>query len=83
MNAVPTFALSFLLSCFVGCLAAETTQSRLDRNHKHHHQHASTARRPPVVIFEEPAARPVITNDSDGLSRDPEDCNKGCVGSFQ
>lgn len=27
--------------------------------------------------------RPIVTNDSDGLSRDPEECNKGCLDSSE
>lgn len=33
--------------------------------------------------FQRRAARRLVTNDSDGLSRNPEDCNKGCVGNSQ
>ena len=34
-------------------------------------------------MLERSVPPPRVTNDSDGLSRDPEDCNKGCLGNTQ
>jgi hypothetical protein len=34
-------------------------------------------------MLERSFRRPLVTNDSDGLSRDPEDCNKGCLDSSE
>jgi hypothetical protein len=37
----------------------------------------STAQGAPTLP--KPVAPPAVENDSDGLSRDPEDCMKGCL----
>ena len=44
---------------------------------------ATTAVAPGVPSVAKPAASLPVHNDSDGLSRDPEDCNKGCLGSSE
>ena len=44
---------------------------------------ATTAVAPGVPAAAKPAASLPVHNDSDGLSRDPEDCNKGCLGSSE
>ena len=44
---------------------------------------ATTAVAPGVPAAAKPAASLPVRNDSDGLSRDPEDCNKGCLGSSE
>jgi hypothetical protein len=38
---------------------------------------ASTIQDAPLAI--RPVTPPAVQNDSDGLSRDPEDCNMGCL----
>ena len=38
---------------------------------------------PGVPAATKPAASLPVRNDSDGLSRDPEDCNKGCLDSSE
>jgi hypothetical protein len=55
------------------------------RHHEHHQHHAAGWTRPlgpssqpaPAVI--RPVRPPPVQNDSDGMSRDPEDCNMGCL----
>ena len=44
---------------------------------------ATTAVAPGVTAVAKPAASLPVRNDSDGLSRDPEDCNKGCLDSSE
>lgn len=59
-------------------------------HHRHHHHHAA----PAAVVRPNPAPETVAPapessgfkpypfgrGDEDGLSRDPDDCNKGCIG---
>jgi hypothetical protein len=44
---------------------------------------ATTAVAPVVPSVAKPAASLPVHNDSDGLSRDPEDCNRGCLDSSE
>jgi hypothetical protein len=44
---------------------------------------ATTVVAPGVTAVAKPAASLPVRNDSDGLSRDPEDCNKGCLDSSE
>ena len=44
---------------------------------------ATTAVAPGVPAAAKPAASLPVHNDSDGLSRDPENCNKGCLDSSE
>ena len=44
---------------------------------------ATTAVAPGVPAAAKPAASLPVRNDSDGLSRDPEDCNRGCLDSSE
>jgi len=60
-----------------------------DARHPHYvHRHGPAARgaakvvAPPASDFAKPATLPV-QNNSDGLSRDPEDCNTGCLDSVE
>jgi hypothetical protein len=34
-------------------------------------------------MLERPVPRPLVTKDSEGLTRDPEDCNRGCLDSSE
>ena len=43
----------------------------------------TTAVAPGVPAVAKPAASLPVQNDSDGLSRDPENCNKGCLDSSE
>jgi hypothetical protein len=94
MNASNALALCFAasLACSTsGAAAEEAWPSHPDRRHPQHHYRAVTSHRLPpartpsqgAAIYERPVARPLVTNDSDGMSRDPEDCNKGCLGSSE
>ena len=58
-------------------------------HHVHHRHHAASAHKTaPELATAAPAeAKPVprtaVQNNSDGLSTDPEDCNKGCLGDTE
>lgn len=51
-------------------------------HHKHHHavEHAPHRVAHPAPAVEAPATVTPGQGDPDGLSRDPDDCNKGCIG---
>jgi len=58
-------------------------------HHKHHHavEHAPSRVAHPAPAIEAPAAvvpgfkpYPPGKGDTDGLSRDPDDCDMGCIG---
>jgi hypothetical protein len=94
MNASNALALYFaaLLACSTaGAAAEEAWPSHSDRRHPQHHYRAATVHRLPsarapsegTANYQAPVARLLVTNDSDGMSRDPEDCNKGCLGSSE
>ena len=94
MNVSNALALCFAasLACWTGSASAdEAWPSHPDRRHPQHHFRAATTHRQPLArapsqgaaTSERPVARPLVTNDSDGMSRDPEDCNKGCLGSSE
>jgi hypothetical protein len=86
-------ASNVLAVCFAASLACSTASAAAEEAwpHPQHHFRAATARRLPLsratsqvpAIYERPVARPLVTKDSDGMSRDPEDCNKGCLGSSE
>jgi hypothetical protein len=53
--------------------------------HRHHNDHRATQPATPVPAAPTGSLHPKLypesgVNDSDGLSRDPDDCNKGCIG---
>jgi len=94
MNSSNALAITF--AAFIGCLpvsgaARDPPQSHSGQKHLHLHRQAPTARPPSgmqtpslgMPTFQKPATRPLVTNDSDGLSRDPEDCNRGCLDSAE
>jgi len=82
---------------FAASLAGASPSSAIEaasplRSHRHHvHQRVATTRSPAATrapaqgprTLERAVARPLVTNDSDGMSRDPEDCNKGCLDSSE
>ena len=83
MNWSNALALAFAL--FIACLpingVADAAPSRRVRTAP-----ASGPTQTPsqgVTTLPKVNAPPRVTNDSDGLSRDPEDCNKGCLGSSE
>jgi hypothetical protein len=72
--------------------AARTTEYAINSAipHRHlyvHHRerHADRTRTatPSVSTVPRAAPPPPVQSDSDGLSRDPEDCNKGCLDNTQ
>ncbi|HEX9170357.1 MAG TPA: hypothetical protein VF886_15775 [Roseiarcus sp.] len=81
---------------FLSASLAAHAQTEPTVHHRYHHHHyvahgavpAPAAQRPGEAIGSEPPqtnqmfkpyARPG-EGDNDGLSRDPDDCNKGCIG---
>jgi hypothetical protein len=94
VNASNALALAFAASlvCSPSSGAAQGLPfSHPDRHHPRLHQRATAAHqgsatqtsRQGAPMPERSFPRPLVTNDSDGLSRDPEDCNKGCLGSSE
>ena len=72
--------------------AAEDVGKPADPHHRRYVHHripavrgsvATTAVAPGVPAVAKPAASLPVQNDSDGLSCDPEDCNKGCLDSTE
>jgi hypothetical protein len=89
MKAAAGFAFAISL---VGVSLADATESAEPPTHPYRHVHChhhrgpaapntATARPPaaPAPAAARPAISPPVQNESDGLSRDPEDCNMGCV----
>jgi hypothetical protein len=89
-------ALAIAIAASIACLPVSDaigspSNSHSDQRHLHLHRQAPAAlpasgTQTPSLgtpAFQEPAARPLVTNDSDGLSRDPEDCNRGCLDSAE
>ena len=89
MNAAASFAFAILLA---GASLADATESAAPATHPYHHVHPrhhrgpaapnTAAARPPAApapTAAKPGVSPPVPNDSDGLSRDPEDCNMGCL----
>jgi hypothetical protein len=82
-----SLALTLVLAGPVAVYAAEQAAASVKRHHHLAHRHAAPehnaavaapgAAAAPALI--RPAWSPPVTNDSDGLSRDPEDCEKGCL----
>lgn len=82
----PTLALGVILAASTAC-AAEDAAHHPYRHHPGHHptQAAEPRARSSAhhaLPVEEPAFRPFRPGegDTDGLSRDPDDCNMGCIG---
>jgi hypothetical protein len=69
----------------VGPIVASGAQESAQRRHIHRQQHVRGHN--PVTTAPAASARPVaprpsaIRDDSDGLSHEREDCNKGCIGN--
>ena len=81
-----------LLVTMCAVLAASTAwaaENATARHHRHHGRHVTHTAPAPVPAAEsgsldrvqpfKPYAHPG-DGDDDGLSRDPDDCNKGCIG---
>jgi hypothetical protein len=92
MNVSRALALAFAVS-LVGASDTVAAQDFLHTHHDPHrpgfHQRATAAHR--VSPTRKPAQGapilerlvPLVTKDSDGLTRDPEDCNRGCLDSSE
>src|SRR4029077_14250807 len=92
MNSLNALALAFAAS-IAGSPVSGAGQGPphpyTDQRHMHLHRRAAAAPRlgPTQTLshgtptLQRSTARPLVTNDSDGLSRNPEDCNKGCLDS--
>lgn len=85
-----TSRIVFALGVAVVSLAAGATEQSTAPHHRHHKHHQA----PQVIELQSPASiapaleptgavvRPYAhpgDGDDDGLSRDPDDCNKGCI----
>jgi hypothetical protein len=85
-----SLGLAVVLSIVVSAVAAAIENAPV-RHHRHHHRHHTTQ---PATNQPVPAAqngnndtirspfKPYLhpgDGDNDGLSRDPDDCNKGCI----
>ena len=94
VNVSTALALAFvaLLACLPdGGAAQGFSYSHPHRHGPRLHQRVTAARRGSATrtpaqgapMLERSVPPPRVTNDSDGLSRDPEDCNKGCLGNSE
>jgi hypothetical protein len=93
MSASSALALAFagLLVCVPdGSAAQGFSYSHPDRPRLHQRATAGASKAPATrtsaqgaPILERSVPRPFVTNNSDGLSRDPEDCNNGCLDSTE
>jgi hypothetical protein len=94
MNVSSTLALAFI--ALLACLPDGGAAQGFSYSHPHLHgprlhqrvtaAHQGSATRTPAQeapMLERSVPPPRVTNDSDGLSRDPEDCNKGCLGNAE
>jgi hypothetical protein len=93
MNRSTALALAFGFS-LAGSHAAFAVEENVSQVHHHyrvhHHHHATT--NPPVAAesarhgapaLAKPLAPTTVNNDSDGLSRDGDDCNEGCLDNTE
>jgi hypothetical protein len=87
MKRSTALALAFAFS-LAGPLAAFAIEENVPQVHHHyrvhHHHHHATTNLPAVAAaLAKPLAPTTVKNDSDGLSRDGEDCNKGCLDNTE
>ena len=89
MKRSRTLAVAFAIS-LAGPHAAYATEESATPAHHHrypvHHHHVAAHKSVPAAstaqsaaALGKPVAPPAVQNDSDGLSRDPEDCMMGCL----
>jgi hypothetical protein len=85
-----TIGFAISLASQFAAVAMEDVGKPADPHHRRYFHHRippdrgsveTTAVAPGVPSVAKPAASLPVQNDSDGLSRDPEDCNKGCLDS--
>ncbi|MGO9419261.1 hypothetical protein [Roseiarcus sp.] len=89
MKRSNTFALAFAVSLAspTAAYAAEESATAVHRDHQSvHHRPVTTQKAVPAgstaqsaPALAKPMTPPAVQNDSDGLSRDPEDCMMGCL----
>ncbi len=89
MKTSATIALTFAALLSASLAASAQTQQPTVHRHPHHHHYVAA---PPAASTEPVESAPPQINqmfrpyahpgdgDSDGLSRNPDDCNKGCIG---
>jgi hypothetical protein len=85
-------AICFAVS-LVGTVNATEGTAKRAASHRHRYGHhripaapdtdAARTVEPRVSGLPKPVLSSLLQNDSDGLSRDPEDCNKGCLDNTQ
>lgn len=90
MRTTIAFALA-LTASLTGVSLARATEAIAPATHPFHHHHRAHHRIPasreavqapaaqPAPAAARPSASPPVQNDSDGMSRDPEDCMMGCI----
>ncbi len=89
-SATIALALVALLSASLAA-TAQTEQPAVHHHHRVHHHHHDLAAAPPApaepVVSAPPQANQMFRpyahpgeGDNDGMSRDPDDCMKGCIG---
>jgi hypothetical protein len=95
MNTTSVFALALAVSLAAVSLVVATGHALAATAQSYHHHPRVHHRVPaarnavagPVAQPSPTAARPPVSppvqNDSDGLSRDPEDCMLGCIGTTE
>ena len=89
-----TFALAIAASSAAAQDAPASKNAPVAHHHRHHHHTARSAATRPVPAAQSGTLGPVRPpigpylhgpyphtgdGDNDGLSRDPDDCNKGCI----
>ena len=93
MNPSPVLSLGFVITLL--CLPQANAMDGMDappHSHRviHHVRHRASAAHQAAAagtaaqnapVIARPAIQPLVRDDSDGLSRDPEDCNMGCLDS--
>lgn len=82
-------ALAFAFGLALGLSATNATEAIPTHHHhyKHHQGSQAVEHHVPVATPVQPSASPSLKpyahpgdGGNDGLSRDPDDCNKGCIG---
>jgi hypothetical protein len=86
MNIAIALAITVVAGGMSPALAASAGPSETVIHH-HHHSYRHHYRRPPAAAqpaqrIEAPSLKPYPRSEGnpDGLSRDPDDCAKGCIG---
>jgi len=97
MKRSTPFALTFAIwaASLSAAFATEESAPQIHAIHRHHRVHRrlpaardtgaarTAAQSAPAPVVARPQEPPAVQNNSDGLSRDPEDCNMGCIDNTQ